>query len=308
MVFLVERQQPKSLSASLQAFRYDVSLCITHQLLFNSKAPGLETLTLEWIQKCFQVLPMINKAFTKLVVEIDYPVSKWKAKTMEEYLNYSLNLLDILNSFTSALSHFGHARLSLSLALSLVESSPSLAMKRLKMIEFKSFRKEFGVQENKEDDKERSCSDKEKVVQQALTELRSTGFWVCSVVLAGLCGDDRAYLTMRRSAGALSNPALINLDSMIYGIPMEKRCVLKEVIELKDSADCLEAAIAGKHSSDAAEEMQRKLEEFEKLLDGLGKEVNCLFSELLAARNELLNGIRTQKPQEQDHRFLVLIC
>ncbi|KAF2319661.1 hypothetical protein GH714_017895 [Hevea brasiliensis] len=293
---LHDHRLPEALSASLQAFRSDVSSCITHQLLLNSNPAGLDTLSLEWIHKCFQVLPMINKAFAKLVVEIDYHANKWEAKTMEEYLNYSLDLLDLLNYFSSALSHLGLARLSLSHALSLVKSSPSSAMERLKMIEFKSLRKEFKDQENKEDEKKRSSSDKEWVILQALLELRSTGFWVCSIVLAGLCGDDRAYLKMRRAAGALSNPALINLDSIICGVVTEKGCVLKEVRELKDSADCLAAAIDSKNGSDAAEEMQRKLQEFEKLLDGLSKEVNCLFSELLAGRKELLNGIRIQKP------------
>ncbi|KAJ9174567.1 hypothetical protein P3X46_013202 [Hevea brasiliensis] len=309
MVLLVERlsklysklenhhnhPQPEALSASLQAFRSDVSSFITQ--LLNSD-PGLETLSLEWIQKCFQILPMINKAFAKLVVEIDYHVRKWKAKTMEEYLKYSLDLLDLLNSFSSALSHLGQARLSLSHALSLVESSPSSAVERLKTIEFMSFTKEFKDQENKIDEsKERSWSDKEWVILQALMELRSTGFWVCSIVLAGLCGDDRAYLAMRKSSGALSNPTLINLDSSVCGVIMGEGCVLKEVRELKDSADCLVEAIAGESSSDAAaEEMRRKLEEFEKLLDGLGKEVDRLFFELLAGRNELLDCIRLQKP------------
>lgn len=286
--------QPEALSAALQAFRSDVSSSIT-QLLLNSNS-GFETLSLEWIHKCFQILPMINKAFAKLVVEIDYHVSKWKVKTMEVYLNYSLHLLDLLISFSSALSHLGQARLSLSHALSLVESSPSSAVERLKTIEFKSIIKDIKDQVNKEDErKERSCSDKEWVVLQALMELRSIGFWVCSIVSVGLSGDDRAYLEMKKSAGAFSNPALINLDSIISRVIMEKGCVLKENRELKDSADCVAEAIAGEKSSDAAEEMLKKLEEFEKLLDNLGKEVDCLFSELLAGRNELLDGIRFQK-------------
>ncbi|KAF2293719.1 hypothetical protein GH714_004315 [Hevea brasiliensis] len=282
MVLLVERlsklysklenhhnhPQPEALSASLQAFRSDVSSFIT-QLLLNSD-PGLESLSLEWIQKCFQILPMINKAFAKLVVEIDYHFC----------------------SFSS-----GQARLSLSHALSLVESSPSSAVERLKTIEFMSFTKEFKDQENKIDEsKEISWSDKEWVILQALMELRSTGFWVCSIVLAGLCGDDRAYLAMRKSSGALSNPTLINLDSSVCGVVIGEGCVLKEVRELKDSADCLVEAIAGESSSDAAaEEMRRKLEEFEKLLDRLGKEVDR--SSLSCwGRNELLDCIRLQKP------------
>eukprot|EP00257_Ricinus_communis_P023877 XP_015583988.1 uncharacterized protein LOC107262485 [Ricinus communis] len=171
------RPQSEAFSASLQAFRSDVSSSIT-RLLLNSKPGGLEIMSLEWIQECFQVLPFINKAFAKLVVEIDYHMSEWKAKSMEAYLKYSLDLLDLLNSISSSLSYLGQIRLALSHALSLVESSPS-----------------SGIE----------------------------------------------------------------------------------------------------HSSDAAEELRRKMEVFEKMLDGLGKEVNLFFSEVLAWRNELLDGIRFRK-------------
>jgi hypothetical protein len=37
------------------------------------------------------------------------------------------------------------------------------------------------------------------------------------------------------------------------------------------------------------------LKAFEQLLDGLDKEVNSLFSKILAGRNELLDGIRHTK-------------
>ncbi|KDP43606.1 hypothetical protein JCGZ_16893 [Jatropha curcas] len=285
-----------NISAPLRVFRSEISSLVTKLSLNWKQEDGLENLSLEWIQKCFHVLPMINKAFGKLVMEIDYHMSKWKAKTSEEYFKYSLNLLDFLNSFSSSMSYLAQAKLSLSHTLSLVKTSPSLARERLKAIEFKNPRKEFKFQEYKEAEEERSCLDKEWVILQALMELRSVGFWVCSVLFGGLCGDAKGFLEMRKLAGNLSNPALIKLDSIILEVVMKKGCVLKEVKELNDAAASLAAAIASGNSRNAAEELQTRLGMIGKLLDSLTKEVDCLFNEVLVGRNDLLNGIRSTKP------------
>ena len=102
-------------------------------------------------------------------------------------------------------------------------------------------------------------------------------------------------MEMRKVGGFLSNhSSLINLDSVIYGVMTEKRVVLREVKELTDAANCLANGLQTQEGGGVAE-MQRKLEMFEKMLDGLGKEVDCLFSEVLAGRNRLLSGIRHPK-------------
>ena len=131
----------EALSASLQAFQSDVSN-ILNQLSLNSK-PGSEILSLPWILQCFGLLPSIHRAFAKLVVDIDYPISKWEAASVEEYLNYSLSLMELFNSMSSSVAYLGHARLSLAHALSLVENSPTLAIERLKAIQPRSFNKDF---------------------------------------------------------------------------------------------------------------------------------------------------------------------
>ncbi|KAG6761044.1 hypothetical protein POTOM_034234 [Populus tomentosa] len=289
-----QNQQPEALSASLQAFRSDVSNCV-HQLCLDLK-PGSEILSFSWVLQCFQLIPSINKAFAKLVVDIDYHMSKWKSQSIEEYLKYSLSLLDLLNSISSSLSHLERVRLSLAHSLSLVESSPSSAIEHIKAIKFNSPIKHFKGQDKIDDEKERPCSGEEWIIDQALIELKSVGFWVCYVLLAGLSGDAKAYLEMRKSTtGMFSNSSVIKLDMSISEAVMDRGVVLKEVIELKDAADCIAAATANEKVSHRAEEMQRRLKAFEQLLDGLDKEVNSLFSKILAGRNELLDGIRHTK-------------
>ncbi|KAJ4843423.1 hypothetical protein Tsubulata_011675 [Turnera subulata] len=290
------QHQSEVLLASLEAFKSDVSNFI-NQLRLNLK-PGTGILSLTWVQQCFELLCFTNKAFAKLAVDIDYHMREWKAKTIEEYLNSSLSLLDLLNSVTSSLSHLRQARLLLSHALSVVgsSSSPASGIERLKDFKFKTLNKDFKQQEGKEADKERTSSDKEWVVYQALMEVKRIEFWVCSVLMAALSGDAKPYLEMRKSAGMLSSTSLVNLDNRVYEIIVEKGFVLREVEELKEGADGLAASAAAKGSSNTAvEEMQRRLKGFEELLDSFRKGVDRLFSEVLTGRNELLHSIRYTK-------------
>lgn len=288
-----DHRQPEALSASLQAFQSDVSSCL-NQLRLNSK-PGSEILSLTWVRQCFGLIPVINKAFAKLVVDIDYPISKWKVASVEEYLNYSLNLLNLFNSMSSSLAYHGQARLSLAHALSLVEDSPSSAIERLKAVEPRSVSMDLREGEAKEDGKERICSGEEEVMHEALAVMKSIGFWVCGIVLSCLCSDGKPYLEMRKSVGGLENSSFVELDSSICEIVMEKGGVLKEVKELNDAVSCLVAALVSGEYSEAAQEMQGKLEVYEKLVDGLQTEVDHLFSEILAARNKLVDCLRHPK-------------
>ncbi|KAJ6670831.1 BPS1-LIKE PROTEIN [Salix viminalis] len=275
-----QRRQPQALSASLQAFRSDVSNGV-HQLC-SGLTPGSETLSLSWILRCVQLVLFINKAFANLAVDIDYQMSKWKSdQSVEEYLKYSLNLLDLLNSISSSLSHLGEVRLSLAYSLSLVESSPSSAIEHIKAIKFiNSSIKNFKGQGNIDDEKETPCSGEEWIIHQALIELKSVGFWVCHVLLAGLSGDSKPYLKMRKSTGMFSNSSVIKLDMGISEAITDRGVVLKEVKELKDAADCVAAATDNENVSLRAEEMQRRLKSLEELLDGLEKEVNSLLQSI----------------------------
>jgi len=212
-------------------------------------------------------------------VDIDYPISKWEVASGEEYLKYSLILLELFNSISSSLANHGQARLSLAHALSLVEDSPSSAIERLKAVEPRSVSKD--LREGTEDATERICSGEEGVMREALTVMRSIGFWVCGIVLSCLCSDCKPYLEMRKWVAGLENSSFVELDSSIREIVMEKGSVLKEVKELK--------------YSEAAKEMEGKLEVYEKLVDSLKDEVDHLFSEVLAARNKLVDCLRHPK-------------
>ncbi|KAK3017287.1 hypothetical protein RJ639_006391 [Escallonia herrerae] len=273
---------PEALSASLQAFRSDVSNRL-HQLLGNP-APELEFMSLKWIKKCFELLPVINRAFAKMVVDIDYPMSEWEVGAAEEYLSYSLNLLELLNSVTSSISHLDQARLSLSHALSLIETTPSLMTKRATKIRSANSSKDFKVGKVGVNEK-RPWSGKEYVIHEALLLIKSTGFWVFGIVLSGLSGDVRPYMEMRKFIDLTS----MALEASLFIEMKNKGCVIKEVKEIDDAV----ASIAdGRGGDAAAEELKSRLAVLDQVLQGVGEEADDLFSKILAGRNELLDSLR----------------
>lgn len=280
--------------ASLQAFRSEVSKSL-NQLRSNA-VTNPEILSLSWIHKSFELLRIINRAFAKLSVNIDYPLSKWEFSSVEGYLKYSLSLLEFLNSISSSVSHLGQSRVRLSYALSLLEKSSRLAAERLKAIQPEIHsKKSCRIEVFKEDGEERFGSCKEWAIHQALMVLSSTGFWVCGVALSGLGGDVNPYMEIRNSASEFSNSQLTSLDRSVCEEMAERRGELKEVREVNEAVTSLSAAIAGGEDGGADEQLKMRLEVFGKSLESVESEVNQLFSEVLAGRNQLVGGLSMTK-------------
>ncbi|KAL6129968.1 hypothetical protein ACLB2K_068350 [Fragaria x ananassa] len=290
--------QSQALSSSLEAFQTLVSSSL-NRLFSSSKSAESEVPSCPWIQQCFELIPIINNGFAKLVVAIDYPMTKWEADSVEEYLQFTLKLLELCNSITCSLSHIGKERMSLSHGLSLVESSsPSLAVERLRQIQVqpKSLSKDFRFEGNEEHGKERFSITKRSVFHQALVVMEGMVFWLCGILMTGIVGDSKPYLEMRKSGGRLVSSLISGLDLSVGEVIVENKGMLKEVIEINDSVAALVSAVGiGQKSKTEADELQRRLEVFERLVEDLGKEVDCVFNNVLAGRNQLLNGFQHQK-------------
>lgn len=290
----LRRCKSEALSSSLEAFQSDVSNGLS-KLLPNSK-PGLEVLSFAWIQQCFELIAVMNKGFAKLVVDMDYPMSKWEAASVEGYLKHSLNLLQLFNSISSSISHLRRARLRITHALSLVEESPALAVEHLKASQPMSSNKEFTTEKSKDDKKDESCSGKETIIHEAMMIMEGLGFWACGTLLSALCRDAKPYMEVRKFCERLALlSSFTRLDSSVSEAIMEKKSELTEMKELDEAVARLVADISSGKSRDAAEELQRRLEIFEKLMEGLEKQVDHLFKEVLTGRNQLLNSLGQRK-------------
>ncbi|KAL6524636.1 hypothetical protein OROHE_016307 [Orobanche hederae] len=89
------------------------------QTLLNPEQES-EFLYLTRFNTCFQLIQATNSAFAKLVVEIDHPMTQWGGKLTEDYLTYTLNLMELLNTVNSSISHLSQAKLPLHHAASLL--------------------------------------------------------------------------------------------------------------------------------------------------------------------------------------------
>lgn len=265
-------------------FRSKIASSINQVLL---KPEAEEVMSLAWFHNCFELIHTNNRAFAKMVAEIDYPMSKWGAKATEEYLSYTLNVLDILNSISSSVSHINSSKVSIMHALSMIKNStcPANFRKVMPVNPKKDFRPK-GIEEL------RPTTDKEGVVLKGLMVLKKTGFLALGLVLSGLCSDSKAYMKIRELVEVSDDSLTRGLDSRFYKEIIEANGVSVEVREVNSAVDIVsESGLTGR-CDEAIGKLKRSLEVVEDSVDGIEKEASNLFSEVLATRNKLLDNIR----------------
>lgn len=280
----MENHNPNSraLLDSVDVFRSKISN-ITSQILLKP-VEGSELLSLAWVQKCVGVLDMVNKDFARLVVEIDYPMKAWGGAATEEFLKYSLQVLDLLNSVSSSISHLNQAKISLIYALSQVEKSPSYAKENLMQIRPKCCSIKLGEDSEVEGllsgIEEKSCSEKEFIVLQALSAMKSIEFWVLDAILSSV--------ETRKSNSSNTNCP----NSKFCREINEKPDAIKEVREVNDAAMHLASELSTGRCNEAAKELKRRLVVLENSLQEIEKQTKALFSQILDTRNQLLENFR----------------
>ncbi|KAK1427740.1 hypothetical protein QVD17_16434 [Tagetes erecta] len=270
--------------ASLHAFRLLVSENLNRVL--ESLKLGSELLSLTWIHHCFQMVPIINIAFAKLMVEIDYRVASWEASSIDEYLDYTISLLDLLNSISSSISHVNQARVSLAHASCLMQSS------HVVFEPVNEIKKHDAIMELKLSgghDVDKKCNEKELIFHEAMKVLESIGFWVCGVVLSGLKGEVDPVMEIVGKMVSVDS-SLMALDSIFKKKTMEKRGFLKEVEEVNESV-CLIVS-SGIDDSNGGMELKRRLDMVRNGLKRLKDEEELLFGTIMDARNEVLEILR----------------
>ncbi|XP_022154307.1 UPF0496 protein 4-like [Momordica charantia] len=285
--------QASSAASHLQAFESDVSSCL---IQFSASSSDSRLLSFPWLLQLLQTLPIVHQAFTKLAVNLEHPVGQWPPDLVDGYLNYTLNLLDLLNSVSFSLSQLGQSRLLLSHALGLIQSSPSMAVERMKPIVPKKNFREFEIKAAVRD-RRKGCSGEDWAIERALVTMEGIGYWVCGIVLSGCEGDSTAYLAARKSAAGVAISSFKSLDSVVLEAVSGKGSVPEEVEELNEAAALVAADLVNGRSGSggAAEEMRRRSERLEKEVERLRKEVDGRFSEVLDGRSRLLDVFREGK-------------
>ncbi|MCD7464490.1 hypothetical protein HAX54_052851 [Datura stramonium] len=188
--------------------------------------------------KCLDVIPLIHRAFATLVVEIDHPMNRWGKSQVEDYLDYSLNLL-AKNSVTSGFER---------------DSAHDLG--REFKVEVKM------ITENEES----SCCGKDVIIRRSLWILWSISLWVFGVLLIGICSSVKPYMELRKSAGLFDDSLIRGWDTILANEIAENCGVSKEVKEINEVATSLKAAVANGEVDGFAIELRRRLEGLEGLL------------------------------------------
>lgn len=241
------------------------------------------------------MIPYANRAFARLVVIIDHPISTWGPDTSGEYLSYTFNLLDHLNRMSYAISLLDHDRVSLAhVALRILESSPSVvAVKRLKGITAHASGKySRNVDGRGEDGRGRTVKGKDWAIHKAINIMKGIESWVSGVVISALSGDASPYLEMRSVAVRFMGPSMTDLDKKLH-----EGIVLEEVMEINESVALMAKDGDGKSRGDEAQVLLGRLGGIEKSMEGLRKEVDCVFSEVLLSRNTLIDCLRASHCQ-----------
>ncbi|CAA0822154.1 Unknown protein [Striga hermonthica] len=251
-----------ALSASLLDFRSKISDFIS-KIEFGPDRAGLG--------KCFDLINTANSAFAKMAAQIDHPMSKWSEKLTERYLSYTLTLLGLLNSVSSSLSHLNRVKMS----------NACGCLKKIEKEEVgPSFKPEraMGAEDSPGSDKDRLLLDGLSVLEKM--ELLAMGF-----VLSGLCSDTKAYMKLRSYVGGFEDSLIKELDSRFC------KEVMGRLDEVKDVNIAVDRLLEVK-CIDGVEELKLRLEVLAGFIQGIEKQANALFSNVLGVRNKLIDNIR----------------
>ncbi|KAL7120475.1 hypothetical protein ACP275_02G125200 [Erythranthe tilingii] len=230
--------------------------------------------------KCFELIQTTNRAFAKLVVEIDLPVSRWSGKLTERYLSHTLISLDILNAVSSSVSHLNQAKISVSHAVS---SSANHLKKIAGENQCKNFKPESPSSSSIRFQERPGFENEESAVFQALVLSEKIGFMALGFVLSGFCGGDakKTYVEIRKLAGGFDDSLIKDLDFRFCQEIQGNTIVMEEVRQVNRAIEEI-----------SVEELKIRLNELENLIESVEKQANHLFSEILAARNKLLDNLR----------------
>ncbi|KVI00766.1 hypothetical protein Ccrd_020981 [Cynara cardunculus var. scolymus] len=131
---------------------------------------------------------------------------------------------------------------------------------------------------------------KGRIFHEAILILKTTGFWVCGVVLSGLKSDNKPMMEIN------ADSPLVALDLIFRKKMMEEGGLVKELERVNEIVRLITSSGSGNGNgngdSDAAKELKAGLEVFGNGLKGLKEEEEGLFAEIMAARNEVLETLR----------------
>lgn len=178
-----------------------------------------------WFDNCFEMVHAAKRAFSELVEEIEYPMSQWGAAATDEYLNYSLSLLDFLNSITSSVSHLKLLKISLLHDVNLLENSRNPAPNDVGG--------DFQVDRSPGIELRPGSEKKELVILEALMELKEVVVSTLSLVVSGLSAAAISAGKCDEAAGQMREKLEV-VENAILGIKKQAKDLFSEEVTTRN--------------------------------------------------------------------------
>lgn len=229
-----------------------------------------DTINLSWMHLAMGVLSATHADLKSLITDLQFPVTEWDEKWMDEYLDDTVKLLDICLALNVEISKLEHFQLLVHYVLHLLDFSYGVwsndklfrAKGSLQELKEKMALKEKNGVTSQRNSKIENCtvilqrmskslqfgkvksSSKGRVFLRAMYGVKTTTIFLCSVVASSLAGHPSPLIELRVPDQFLWSTAFTSLQQRING--EIKRCFASGRVLVKE-LEMLDAAIENVH-------------------------------------------------------------
>ncbi|XP_010523768.1 PREDICTED: protein BPS1, chloroplastic-like [Tarenaya hassleriana] len=277
-----------------------------------------DILTISWMKLAMESLRETHSDIKIIITDLQLPVSDWEDKWIDVYLDISVKLLDLCNTFSSELTRLNQGNLFLQCAKHSLESLCAEKYVRARS-SLDSWRQHVFAKNPRIE----NCravlhclleslnmpkvknSAKGKVLMQALYGVKVHTVYICSVFVTGFSGSTEDLLALSVSDKPLWAKAFSDLQTAVNAdigniVSSGGSTVLKELDAIDGNVKKLYPMIQEGMSPIEVEpfeesvlELGKNAEGFSQGLDWLTEEVDEFFNIILSGRDALLSNLRS---------------
>ncbi|CAN6845194.1 unnamed protein product [Brassica oleracea] len=278
-----------------------------------------DILTLSWMKLAMESLCETHTNINTLITDLQLPVSDWKEKWVDVYLDVSVKLLDLCNAFSSELTRLNQGDLYLKCVLHNLQSGCG----EKKYLQARSSLDSWRQHVNANNARIENCravldslvkslslpkvknSDKGKVLMRAFYGVKVQTVYICSVFTAAWSDSTNDLFDLPVSEKPLWAKVFADVQSVVNGEIREmlssgRSTILKELESVDASVEKLYPMVQDGVGTVEAESFKECVMELgvqaEKLsqgLDQLLEEVDSFFKMTLSGRDVLLCNLRS---------------
>ncbi|KAK4769097.1 hypothetical protein SAY86_027247 [Trapa natans] len=276
-----------------------------------------DVLSLTWMQCAMESLCETHEEIKKLIVALELPVSDWDEKWIDVYLDISIKLLDISNTFSSELSRMNQGHLLIQCSLHNLESNSQQQLARAC-----SFLNNWRHQRRSKNPRLEKCcsfldglmetlnlpkvknSAKGKVLMRALYGVKVQTLFICSIFVALFSGSSKRLFELDVAGTYLWAEDFNHLRGVVNGIIRNQQSsqhdsLVKELLGVDTAVEKLypmmqDGSMTGKEDplQISITQLRAEAEKLSSGLDLLMKEVDSFFHAVLTGRDALLSNLR----------------